>query len=365
MASFVAGQPVSGQGYDAGLVGKLAALNPCWQQVMLRVRDIDASKKFYENHFNMTTFASFHFGKEQGDFSLYFLCTPTPEDLAAMPTPDTPEAVRQVFSSRPGLCFLELTHNHGTEALQGEDALPVVDHAGRRQLHANGNAEPQRGFGHIAFNCADVYAASEKLIADGVPFKKKPDEGRMKGLAFALDPDGYWVEIVRGEQTAAPNLTFNLSQMMIRVKDPVKSVPFYAQLFNMEIVSARTFADFSLYFLATKTPALEQLVANDLETVTKKSFDPCIELTWNHGTETKEGPVYHCGNATTFQGEPAHRGFGHSGFLVDDLDAFCAILDSLGVEFVKKPSDGKMRGIAFAKDPDGYWVEIVQRGLAI
>ena len=27
-------------------------------------------------------------------------------------------------------------------------------------------------------------------------FQKKPDEGRMKGLAFALDPDGYWVEIV-------------------------------------------------------------------------------------------------------------------------------------------------------------------------
>ena len=29
-----------------------------------------------------------------------------------------------------------------------------------------------------------------------VKFHKKPDEGRMKGLAFALDPDGYWLEIV-------------------------------------------------------------------------------------------------------------------------------------------------------------------------
>jgi len=28
-------------------------------------------------------------------------------------------------------------------------------------------------------------------------FKKKPDEGRMKGLAFALDPDGYWIEIIK------------------------------------------------------------------------------------------------------------------------------------------------------------------------
>jgi len=30
-----------------------------------------------------------------------------------------------------------------------------------------------------------------------------------------------------------------------------------------------------------------------------------------------------------------------------------------GVEFVKKPNDGKMKGIAFIKDPDGYWIEIL------
>lgn len=31
----------------------------------------------------------------------------------------------------------------------------------------------------------------------------------------------------------------------------------------------------------------------------------------------------------------------------------------LGVQFVKKPEDGKMKGIAFIKDPDGYWIEIL------
>jgi lactoylglutathione lyase len=43
-----------------------------------------------------------------------------------------------------------------------------------------------------------------------------------QGLAFALDPDGYWIELVRrkaglflGEQNY-----FNLSQTMLRVKDP-------------------------------------------------------------------------------------------------------------------------------------------------
>ena len=31
-----------------------------------------------------------------------------------------------------------------------------------------------------------------------------------------------------------------------------------------------------------------------------------------------------------------------------------------GEEFVKKPDDGKMKGLAFIKDPDGYWIEILQ-----
>jgi lactoylglutathione lyase len=26
---------------------------------------------------------------------------------------------------------------------------------------------------------------------------------------------------------------------------------------------------------------------------------------------------------------------------------------------VKKPNDGKMKGLAFIKDPDGYWIEIL------
>jgi lactoylglutathione lyase len=26
---------------------------------------------------------------------------------------------------------------------------------------------------------------------------------------------------------------------------------------------------------------------------------------------------------------------------------------------VKRPDDGKMKGLAFIKDPDGYWIEIL------
>ena len=34
-------------------------------------------------------------------------------------------------------------------------------------------------------------------------------------------------------------------------------------------------------------------------------------------------------------------------------------LKNLGIEFVKKPDDGGMKGLAFIKDPDGYWIEIL------
>jgi lactoylglutathione lyase len=78
---------------------------------------------------------------------------------------------------------LELTHNHGTET-------------DKSFSYASGNADPGYGFGHIAITVDDVEAACPRLEERSVPFKKRPNEGSMKGLAFILDPDGYWVEVV-------------------------------------------------------------------------------------------------------------------------------------------------------------------------
>jgi lactoylglutathione lyase len=48
----------------------------------------------------------------------------------------------------------------------------------------------------------------------------------MKGLAFALDPDGYWIEIIkRPEGTGIHGFSFG--QTMLRISDPVKSLKFY------------------------------------------------------------------------------------------------------------------------------------------
>jgi lactoylglutathione lyase len=38
------------------------------------------------------------------------------------------------------------------------------------------------------------------MESKGVAWKKKLTEGRMKNLAFVLDPDGYWVEIIQNER---------------------------------------------------------------------------------------------------------------------------------------------------------------------
>ena len=50
------------------------------------------------------------------------------------------------------------------------------------------------------------------------------------------------------------------------------------------------------------------------------------------------------------------------GVTVDDLDAACDRFESLNVSWKKRPTDGRMRNVAFVLDPDGYWVEIVKHG---
>ena len=143
-------------------------------QTMLRVRDPEPSVAFYRDVLGMSLLTRFDF--PEMSFSLYFMGY-----LAEGETVPEGGADRAWLFSRPAL--VELTHNWGTES---DDAF-----AG----YHNGNSDP-RGFGHIGISVPDVYAACARFETLGVPFVKRPEDGRMKGIAFIQDPDGYWIEIL-------------------------------------------------------------------------------------------------------------------------------------------------------------------------
>lgn len=143
-----------------------------------------------------------------------------------------------------------------------------------------------------------------------------------------------------------------LNHTMLRVRDPQISLRFYGEHFGMKMVNKFDFPQgkFSLYFLA---PADSDESSSDLDWIPKQKG--LLELTHNWGTEgDADFPGYHNGNS-----EP--RGFGHICFSVPDVNTFCETLIAKDVTFVKRPNDGSMKGIAFVADPDGYWVEIIDK----
>ncbi|MEM7540475.1 MAG: lactoylglutathione lyase [Pseudomonadota bacterium] len=155
--------------------------------------------------------------------------------------------------------------------------------------------------------------------------------------------------------TDNPTAGFVMNQTMMRVKDPEISVAFYRDVLGMTLLEKYDFPEmtFSLYFMGYLEPG--ELIPEDAGDRAAWVFSrpALVELTHNWGTESDENFAgYHDGNA-----EP--QGFGHIGLSVPDVDGACDRFASLNVEFVKHPNDGKMKGIAFIKDPDGYWIEIL------
>lgn len=113
-----------------------------------------------------------HLQFPEAKFDLYFLAYDTPGAAIS--------AGNSTFD-REGV--VELTHNYGTE----NDPDYTIN---------NGNKEPNRGFGHLCISVDNILAACNRIEQAGYKFQKKLTDGRMKNIAFALDPDGYWVEIV-------------------------------------------------------------------------------------------------------------------------------------------------------------------------
>ncbi len=148
---------------------------------------------------------------------------------------------------------------------------------------------------------------------------------------------------------------FTLNHCMLRVKDPQVSLDFYTRVFGMRVLRKLDFPEmkFSLYFLSRAESDGQAPEDPGERTAWTFSQRAILELTHNWGTESQPEFRYHDGNA-----QP--QGFGHICFAVPDLDAAVRWLDDHRVPFVKRPEQGKMRDVAFVKDPDGYWIEIIE-----
>ena len=124
-----------------------------------------------------------------------------------------------------------------------------------------------------------------------------------------------------------------LIHSMIRVRDEARSVGFYDTAFGMRVADRLPFDGFTLVYLRGDDTPFE------------------LELTIN-GDRTEP---YQTGD-----------GYGHLAVSVDDVDAEHARLSQAGLE--PKPvrelkREGETVGkFFFVADPDGYMIEVLQRG---
>ena len=113
---------------------------------MVRVRDLEASLKFYRDALGLELLS--RRDVPQGRFTLAFLAAPG--DHSAQ---------------------VELTHNWDDEAYTGG-----------------------RNFGHLAYAVDDIYAACQRLIDHGVTINRPPRDGRM---AFVRSPEQISIELLQ------------------------------------------------------------------------------------------------------------------------------------------------------------------------
>jgi lactoylglutathione lyase len=120
---------------------------------MVRVKDIDASLRFYCLALGLIEVRRIE--NEKGRFTLVFLAAPGDESAQ-----------------------VELTHNWDPEAYGGG-----------------------RNFGHLAYEVDDIYAACQRLQDAGVTINRPPRDGRM---AFVRSPDRISIELLQKGAALSP-----------------------------------------------------------------------------------------------------------------------------------------------------------------
>jgi lactoylglutathione lyase len=128
---------------------------------------------------------------------------------------------------------------------------------------------------------------------------------------------------------------FRLLHTMIRVFDLEKSIDFYCRLMGMKLLRKREVeaGRYTIAFVGYEDDATGTVV----------------ELTENW--DQKE--PYAIGS-----------GFGHLAIGVQDIYGTCKVLENEGVKIPRAPGPLKFGNvnIAFIEDPDGYKIELIERG---
>jgi len=145
---------------------------------MFRIKDPKVSIPFYVQTLGMTLVH--RSDSEKGKFTNYFLIYPG-NGNNRIQVPSDPAEKQHWLWNQAGI--IELCHNWNTE----NDS---------NFKYCNGNEAAHKGFGHICMLVDDLNKACERFEKLGVKFQKKPSEGTMRHIAFILDPDNYWIEVI-------------------------------------------------------------------------------------------------------------------------------------------------------------------------
>jgi len=177
-----------------------------------------------------------------------------------------------------------------------------------------------------------------------------------------LDCSGYY-----GKPMPEEAHQYIMQQTMYRIKNPGVSLDFYINTLGMTLIYHKDVKQwgFTVYFLALGVdPNHIGSLDEEARRVLCMKTPGCIELTWNHGSESEASRVYNTGNSDEVgcdSGKAVKGGFGHIGITVPNVYDFCQMIyDKHGGDIFKKsPNAGGMKGLAFIKDPDGYLIEII------
>jgi lactoylglutathione lyase len=127
---------------------------------MVRVKDLDASLRFYCQGLGLTEM--YRMENDKGRFTLVFLAAP--EDVELAKERKAP--------------LVELTYNWDPEDYQGG-----------------------RNFGHLAYRVDDIYQTCQRLMDMGVTINRPPRDGHM---AFVRSPDNISIELLQAGQALPP-----------------------------------------------------------------------------------------------------------------------------------------------------------------